>query len=192
VQNYEKMFDVGNLAFHTIFLNLVANIFAMENFDWTKFTVKIPVKATLAAMYEAWAKPLEIEKWFLSHASFTDASQSPANKIAVVEKGFSYAWQWYTYDVTEYGKVTEANGKDFFQFTFAGNCLVDIRLKPYKDEIIVELTQHNIPTDEKSKRDIRIGCHTGWSFFLVNLKSVYEGGLDLRNKDNDLQGMVNS
>lgn len=58
--------------------------------------------------------------------------------------------------------------------------------------MIVTLTQHSIPTDDKNKKDTRIGCHTGWSFFLVNLKSVYEGGLDLRNKNNDLNGMINS
>jgi hypothetical protein len=56
--------------------------------------------------------------------------------------------------------------------------------------VIVELTQKDIPTDDASKQNIRLGCHTGWSFFLVNLKSVYEGGLDLRNKDSNFKGMI--
>ncbi len=57
---------------------------------------------------------------------------------------------------------------------------------------MVELTQKNIPTDDESKQDIRLGCDSGWSFFLVNLKSIYEGGLDLRNKNADLKRMINS
>ncbi|RZK15239.1 MAG: SRPBCC domain-containing protein, partial [Pedobacter sp.] len=55
-----------------------------------------------------------------------------------------------------------------------------------------ELTQKNIPTDENSKRNIRLGCHNGWSFYLINLKSVFEGGLDLRNKDNRFKPMLNN
>ena len=96
------------------------------------------------------------------------------------------------YDTTEHGKIIDANGKDFIQFTFAGECLVDIKLSIQGDYIIVELTQINIPIDDNSKQGIRLGCDSGWSFFLVNLKSVYEGGIDLRNKDTSLKGMLNN
>lgn len=164
----------------------------MENFDWTRFTVRIPVKATRQELYDAWTIPAEIEKWFLSDAAFQNLEEEPVDKHSSIQKGFSYAWQWYTYPVTEYGTVTEANGENFLAFTFAGDCVVEVRLIEQEEEIIVTLTQHSIPTDDKNKKDTRIGCHTGWSFFLVNLKSVYEGGLDLRNKDNDLNGMINS
>ena len=57
--------------------------------------------------------------------------------------------------------------------------------------LLVNLTQKNIPTDDFSKINIRLGCDSGWSFFLVNLKSVYEGGLDLREKNERQKGMVN-
>lgn len=165
----------------------------MENFDWTRFTVRIPVNAAKQALYDAWTIPSEIEKWFLSNASFQDLNEEPIDKHATVQKGFSYAWQWYGYDITEYGTVTEANNDNFLAFTFAGECVVEVRLiENENDGIIVTLTQHSIPVDDKSKRDYRLGCHSGWSFFLVNLKSVYEGGLDLRNKNDDLKGMINS
>ena len=94
--------------------------------------------------------------------------------------------------MTENGRITDANGIDFIQFTFAGECLVDIKLTMQDDYVIVELTQKNIPIDDNSKQGIRLGCDSGWSFFLVNLKSVYEGGLDLRNKEKNLKGMVNN
>jgi len=164
----------------------------MKNFDWTTFTKRIAIKATLPDIYNAWAKASEIEKWFLSNAIYFDANEKPVSKEAQIEKGFRYEWNWYLYDITERGKITGSNGKDFLQFSFAGECLVDIRLSTRDDCAIVELTQKNIPTDYVSKQGIRLGCESGWSFFLVNLKSVYEGGLDLRNKNTNLKGMVNS
>ncbi len=164
----------------------------MTNFDWTTFTRKIAIKAKQSEIYDAWTKASEIEKWFLSSATFIDTSKNPIGKDKPIEKGFAYEWNWYLFDTTELGEITETNGKDFIQFTFAGECLVDIKLSTQDNYVIVELTQKNIPTDDNSKMGIRLGCDSGWSFFLVNLKSVYEGGLDLRNKDNSLKGMLNN
>ncbi|MDF2932748.1 MAG: hypothetical protein K0R36_2079 [Chryseobacterium sp.] len=164
----------------------------MKNFDWTTFTKKIAIKSKLSDIYDAWTKPSEIEKWFLSNAVFTNAEGQYINRLQHIEKGFAYEWNWYLYDITERGKITEANGENFIQFTFAGNCLVDIRLSVQEDHVVVQLTQKNIPTDDTSKKGIRLGCESGWSFFLVNLKSVYEGGIDLRNKNTELKGMLNN
>jgi hypothetical protein len=32
-----------------------------------------------------------------------------------------------------------------------------------------------------------VQCQLGWTFYLANLKSVIEGGVDLRNKNVDLK-----
>jgi hypothetical protein len=164
----------------------------MINFDWTTFTRKIAIKANLSDIYDAWTKATEIEKWFLSKATFIDSNENLIDKDQPFEKGFTYEWNWYLYAITEKGKITESNGKDHIQFTFAGECLVDINLCVQDHYVVVTLTQKNIPTDDNSKKGIRLGCDSGWSFFLLNLKSVYEGGIDLRNKDINLQGMLNS
>jgi len=164
----------------------------MENFDWTKFTLRIAIKANLEIIYNAWTKASEIEKWFLSEAEFSDENQVVLEKDRAVLKGDNYKWIWYLYDDIERGKIIEANNVDLLQFTFAGNCLVEIKLRKEFEYVIVELTQKNIPTDDSSKRNIRLGCHNGWSFYLLNLKSVYEGGLDLRNKDNRFKPMLNN
>ncbi|WP_290970699.1 SRPBCC domain-containing protein [Flavobacterium sp.] len=106
---------------------------------------------------------------------------------ALLTNGF-----WYLYDDAMKGKIVSANGKDQLQFTFEGNCLVDINLSEANGYTIVELRHHNIPTDDYSKQYIRLGCSNGWHFYLTNLKSVYEGGLDLRNKDGNLNPMINN
>lgn len=113
----------------------------MTNFDWTTFTRTIAIKATLSDIYNAWTTSSEIEKWFLSKAIFTNLNETPIPKDKPIKKGFAYEWSWYLYETTEHGKITEANGKDFIQFTFAGNCLVDITLSSQDDYVIVQLTQ---------------------------------------------------
>jgi hypothetical protein len=49
----------------------------MTNFDWTKFTRKIAIKASITDIYNAWTKASEIEKWFLSKAVFFDPNKIP-------------------------------------------------------------------------------------------------------------------
>ncbi|MEE1943545.1 SRPBCC domain-containing protein [Pedobacter sp. KR3-3] len=163
----------------------------MENFDWTSFTLRIAIKADRQAIYKAWATK-EIEKWFLSEADYLAADNQPIDATQLATVGNRYVWRWFLYEDMEKGEVTQADGKTFFEFTFAGSCLVNITLTEENEYTVVTLTQKNIPTDDNSKKYIRLGCHGGWSFYLVNLKSVYEGGLDLRNKDNRFKPMLNN
>jgi len=57
---------------------------------------------------------------------------------------------------------------------------------------VVELWQENIPGDEDSKVNLHMGCTKGWTFYLTNLKSILEGGIDLRNKNISLKNVVNA
>ncbi len=164
----------------------------MENFNWTSFQRKIAVRASMSDLYDAWTKAADIQSWFLSKAIFSDSEALPRSLQESVKAEDTYAWSWYGYDIVETGKIIESNGKDHLQFSFAGDCVVEVDFIQKGEYVIVELTQKNIPTDDQSKRNIRLGCDTGWSFFLVNLKSVFEGGIDLRNKDAELKGMLNN
>ncbi len=162
----------------------------MKNFDWTQFTRNIDIEAPIQTIYNAWSIGNEVERWFLSDATFLDQNNLKTSKDQAIEKGYKYQWQWYLYDKIETGEITDSNGENYLQFTFAGNCLVTIQLKEFDKGTIVTLSQKDIPTDDDSKQNIRLGCDNGWSFYLVNLKSVYEGGLDLRNKNQDLKAML--
>ncbi|MBB2148312.1 SRPBCC family protein [Pedobacter gandavensis] len=164
----------------------------MKNFDWTSFTKTIAVKAPLADIYNAWTQVEELEKWFLKKVIFKDESGALIGPKLNVTAGSSYHWLWFLYEDAMSGLIKAANGKDFLQFSFEGACLVDVKLTEKAGCTIVELRQHQIPTDDQSKQHIRLGCASGWAFYLVNLKSVYEGGLDLRNKDENLPPMINN
>lgn len=166
----------------------------MANFDWSRFTVRITVKASAEKLYRCWATREGIEYWFLRRAEYKKRDGSLYKPEEFVQKGDSYSWWWHGYpdDVTENGEILECNGKDLFKFKFgkAGNCTVKIYEE--QGEKIVELTQDEIPTDEKAKENWHIGCKTGWTFYLANLKSLLEGGVDLRNRNEKIQNVISA
>lgn len=164
----------------------------MKNFDWTQFSKRVFINADVPAVYAAWTKSSELEKWFLSKAIFHSKEGKEVSPFDQVQSEGSYQWNWFAQNHSEDGRVVQANGKDFLEFTFAGNCKVQVRLTKVKDLTLVELLQKEIPGDDQSKENIRLGCAFGWTFYLLNLKSVLEGGLDLRNKDTELIGVVNN
>jgi uncharacterized protein YndB with AHSA1/START domain len=164
----------------------------MENFEWTTFTKRIAIKSSLSEMYDAWTKAHELEKWFLKKVNFYNSDKTLFNLEKNVHENIKYEWYWYLYDQPMDGRITKVNEKDFVQFTFEGECLVDVNLEKINDYVVVTLRQHNIPLDDHSKQFVRLGCSHGWTFYLTNLKSVYEGGLDLRNKDENFTPMINN
>lgn len=164
----------------------------MKDFDWSSFTKTIAIRASLTDIYNAWTKAEELEKWFLKQVIFTNETGVIIGPEENVTAGCTYNWFWYLYEDSMPGVIKKVNGKDFLQFSFEGKCLVDVTLTEQADYTVVTLRHYNIPQDDKAKQFIRLGCASGWAFYLVNLKSVYEGGLDLRNKDEHLQPMINN
>ena len=164
----------------------------MENFDWTSFTKKIAIKSRMADIYNAFTKSNELERWFLEKASFFNSEGTVISKYINATDGVSYEWLWFLYPEVMKGTIKKANGKDFVQFSFEGECLVDLSLSELNGYTLIELKQHQIPTDDHAKEFLRLGCSNGWTFYLANLKSVYEGGIDLRNKDEELGPMINN
>ncbi len=166
----------------------------MEAYDWTKFCKRIDTKASIETVYGAISTQAGLESWFLRLAEFTTADNRLRRKHEAIEKSDAYRWLWHGYgdDTEETGTILDANGKDKVQFTFAGSWTVTITIGKEQGETVITLWQENIPTDEKSKANRHLGCATGWTFYLANLKSVLEGGLDLRNRDELLKNVVNS
>lgn len=161
----------------------------MSKYDWSKFVLRLPVKKELQVIYNAWATKQGLERWFLRQADFFLENGNPS---LIPSKGDTYKWFWHGHpdSVFEKRKVLEANGKDFFQFEFSGGSVVSVRLKPEGKLVMVELTQENIPADENPETHLYIQCQTGWTFYMTNLKSVYENSIDMRNKDENLKNVI--
>ncbi|MEP6944726.1 MAG: SRPBCC domain-containing protein [Acidobacteriota bacterium] len=160
--------------------------------DWSTFSRRITVDYPARAIYEAWAVPSQIERWFLRSAEYVSFDGTAHGRDLEVEAGDSYVWGWHGHsdDANESGLVMEANGSDRFAFSFAGGSIVTVAIKNEPDTCIVELVQNNI--SDSPERDIYVNCSYGWTFYLANLKSILEGGIDLRNKDVGVSDVVNS
>lgn len=159
----------------------------MSDLKWSQFTKKIHIKTTPEKLYWCWATKKGIISWFLKDAEYLRQGQL-LNDDDYLKEGDRYTWFWHNWDGQEEGTILEANGKDRLQFTFAGNCEVEVTMEPKEDAILVSLKQSNIPLDEKSKLQIFYGCSNGWTFWLANLKAYLEHGILLNETEIDLRG----
>jgi uncharacterized protein YndB with AHSA1/START domain len=162
--------------------------------DWTSFTVRVPVNASTEKLYSCWATREGMEYWFLRMSEYKSADGKERALTEQVLPGDSYTWLWHGWpdETVEHGEILECNGSDYLKFSFgkAGNCSVFIKMEGGQQ--LVELVQENIPDDEQGRHYWHLGCKTGWTFYLANLKSLLEGGIDLRNRNAELKNVINS
>ena len=163
----------------------------MENLDWSTFTKRISINTNEESIFNAWNSQDGLEKWFLSKAQFSNSDNVEKDRISNIEKGDKYEWMWHGSDDVAEGVVLENNGKDFIAFTFLG-CKVSVKIQRENGENVVELIQSEISLDEQSRLSDYVGCTRGWTFFMTNLKSILEGGIDLRNRNGNLKNVINT
>ena len=148
---------------------------------WNTFTKRIRIYKPIDSVYRRWATKGQIETWFLEKADYFGGShQRQADEF--VQKGDSFLWKWNNWNFTEKGQVLEANGKDLISFTFGSGGIVTVKLNEIENSTEIELTQKDIPTDDKSRMEIFVGCITGWTFGLTNLKAYLEHNITLHAK----------
>lgn len=68
------------------------------------------------------------------------------------------------------------------KFTFTGGSIVTVEISSRNGVSLIELSQENIPEESDPSKNLFVQCQVGWTFYMANLKSVIEGGIDLRNK----------
>jgi uncharacterized protein YndB with AHSA1/START domain len=166
----------------------------MQPKNWKSFTRRIPVRAEMVEVYSAWTTSQGLESWFLRKADFRDQDIALSD-LTPVQKDNTYTWFWYGYSDAskEEGTILEANGQSQLSFGFGAAGTVDVLLESLPDgQTLVSITQHEIPEDDTSRMNYYVGCTVGWTFYLANLKSVLEGGLDLRNRDENIKDVVSS
>ena len=151
---------------------------------WTSFKVTGDYDTDIRTLYEAWATPGGLEAWFLRKANFYTVPHRMREPKEFILKEDTYEWYWHGWgdDASEKGEILEANGTDFIKFTFSGGSTVSISLYSRNGVSIVELTQENIPIENDPSKNLFVQCQVGWTFYMANLKSLIEGGVDLRNK----------
>jgi uncharacterized protein YndB with AHSA1/START domain len=168
-----------------------------QAYDWSSFSKRINIKASPEEIYMHWVTQDGLERWFLRLAEFTKTNGALRRRNELCLEKDNYKWLWHGWpdSMVEFGEILEANGKDCLRFTFCSaeaktDMKVEVVIREEEGESIVELVQTNIPTDDHGKMYYHIGCMQGWSFYLTNLKSILEGGIDLRNKNEKIQNVI--
>ena len=166
----------------------------MKNYNWDQFTKRVTIRATPQAIYNAWTTQEGIESWFLRLAEFKTEDGVVRKRNESIARGDKYKWLWFGYDdsFAEESDIRFANGKDELEFGFSGGCIVNVKMKTEDNEIICELIQTMPMDDEKEQCFFFIECGKGWTFYLANMKSILEGGVDLRNKNVNIQNVINA
>jgi hypothetical protein len=165
-----------------------------QQFDPAKFSefkLRVNVNTSIENAYRAWATSAGVGSWFL-RATYTDQNGNIRSGDELAQEGDDYglAFSFKPDMVICTGKVLKANGRDLFSFSFSKGCPVTISIYQEQDETIIQLIESHLPTDEETIRKHFIGDTKGWIFYLTNLKSVLEGGLDLRNKNAALKSVI--
>jgi uncharacterized protein YndB with AHSA1/START domain len=162
------------------------------NSKWQDFRLCLNIDSDIPTLYNLWTTRAGLNSWFLRTANFyTEKGQLRAEDDNA-KAGDHFLWHWHGHsdDEKEEKQVIEANGVDRFAFRFSGNCLVSVRLFTQNQVTFVELIQSEIPWNEDPKKNLHVQCSVGWTFYMSNLKSVVEAGIDLRNKRLDVQGVI--
>jgi len=157
--------------------------------DWSSFTVNLPIDEPKDTIIDSWMCQDQLEKWFLKLAEFKTPKGVIRKRDERFYPGDTYRWQWHGWpeSTEEHGEILNPKEDEFLRFIFGKAGTVSVKTIEEKEHTVLRLIQENIPTDEKSRLNFHVGCKTGWTFYMLNLKSILQGGPDLRNKNSELQ-----
>lgn len=164
--------------------------YPLEDYKWTEFIQNEYINAPIEKVFEMWVTSNNITKWFIAEADYINGSGILKDKDDLISKGDKYIWKFYQGFKIQ-GGILDIKENKFISFTFG-------KKEPGSDEdVIVEvyfmrsedngtkitLKQSNISDTEFGKVNYNLSCMSGWSFFLMNLRSIFESGFDLREKE---------
>lgn len=160
-------------------------------YDWTQFKKKIYINANIEQVFQAWAIPENIIKWFIAEADYVTEDNTPRPATDIVQAGDRYYWKWHQ-DLETEGLILEVVENESLKFTFGNKeensdekILVTVSLSEDGENTLLELTQENMADTPQAHVSWHMQCNLGWSFFITNLKGFLEYGVDLRETDPD-------
>ncbi len=150
---------------------------------------RIHIEASMETVYTAWTTSKGLMGWMSTEVvvTDTDGAELPGDRPGAPGDRYHFAWRS---GVTEDSELLEANGRDLVRMSFGEGIEVIVRLEDAGDSTLVELVQENSRSPDENLA-IMLGYGPGWAFYITNLKSVLEGGLDLRDVVHDTPDIIN-
>ncbi|MEE8576388.1 MAG: SRPBCC domain-containing protein [candidate division Zixibacteria bacterium] len=151
-------------------------------YDWSQFTVHIYCKRSVEETFRCWATSDGLESFFVQSAELTDSHGNHRDGKAPAQLGDRYRFKWiHDYDLSGQILLVDLGRKLKFSFS---EMEVTVTISPDGDRSLVRLHQTKIPAETDSEKAANhLNCRSCWVFFLSNLKSVLEYGVDLREHD---------
>ncbi|UCH65456.1 MAG: SRPBCC domain-containing protein [Ignavibacterium sp.] len=166
--------------------------YPLEGYEWTSFKQKEYIKAPLKEVFLKWATPKGITEWFIKDAEYESQDGKIRKGDETVKSNDKYTWQFYSGLVMK-GTILDVVPNSSFKFTFGKkepgsdiDVVGNVSLNEKDGITEIELTQSNIADNEYGKEKYNLSCIVGWSYFMTNLRSIFESGFDYREKDENL------
>ena len=126
------------------------------------------LESDVMTVFQALTDPRQLERWF------------PNRAILRAKRGSRFYFRWNDIKGLWRGTITELIPGNRLEFTWQrpgseDATLVNIRLIPQGFETLVELTHSGFTSSDEMEKTIK-----DWVFYLENLKSVLEVGVDQR------------
>lgn len=134
------------------------------------------IRASPKKVFKAISEPERLTRWFLK-----DAQLSPRKRGK-----YSFTWQGgyaHSGQVVEFvrGKSLTLTWPQYDGKELLGETKLKMTVEPKGDGSLLKIQHSGYPKHERWV-DLYAGTHSGWAYFMMNLKSVLEHGNDLRSK----------
>ena len=166
--------------------------YPLEEYKWTQFRQREYIKATQEEIFTKWATPKGISEWFIKDAEYESRDGKKRKADEIVKPGDKYTWLFCSGLVMK-GKVIDVVPNSIFKFTFGKkepgsdeDVIVNVDFNEENGVTRITLTQSNIADNEYGRVTYNLSCMVGWSYFMTNLRSIFESGFDYREKDEQL------
>ncbi len=160
-----------------------------NNFNLKRFSHGILLDCSIENLCDHITRADGFTKWFIGEAVY-DAEGRKRNAGEYLQSGDKFRWKWRAKDFEISGEIISVEKKSEIYFSFGGLHEVKITLEKRDRRSYMRLEQYYKPGAVPNDF-VHISCAVCWVFFMTNLKSVIENGIDLRETESDDEELVN-
>ncbi|MBD3648819.1 MAG: hypothetical protein HUJ31_15525 [Pseudomonadales bacterium] len=152
---------------------------AAASHDWSSFDTFLYYQAKPEDVIRYWQTTSGLEQFFIAGAFTESTDGSSRDPNDVMQGNDQYAWRFiHPFELT--GIIQEVTS-DSTAFTFGAGYEVRVAVKASGDGTLLHLHQSGMQDTPDERVAGSLNCRSCWIYFLVNLKSVIEHGVDLRD-----------
>jgi hypothetical protein len=153
--------------------------------NWDRVELEIDITAPVEVVAWHWTSSAGLTRWLAVECTFVGLEGDTYAEADSAEAGARFRMIRADGSIEE-GELVQAD-KRAVVAAFADGSRLHVRLASRKGRTALTLRRSTVGADFEEFRDnLR-----SWTFHLTNLKSVVEGGLDLREFEPDRSGLLN-